>query len=72
MKKTINKKVYNTDTATVVKTNTVSYFGDPAGYEETLYKTRKGDFFVYGVGGAESKYPEPSIAVVTAEEAEQF
>lgn len=72
MKKTINKKVYNTDTATVVKTNTVSYFGDPAGYEETLYKTRKGDFFVYGVGGAESKYPEETIVAVTADEAEKF
>ncbi|MBE6759068.1 MAG: hypothetical protein E7554_03140 [Ruminococcaceae bacterium] len=72
MKKTINKKVYNTDTATAVKTNTVSYFGDPAGYEETLYKTKKGDFFVYGVGGAESKYPEETIVAITADEAENF
>ena len=55
MKKTINRKVYNTDTATAVKTNTVSYFGDPAGYEETLYKTSRGDYFVYGIGGEESK-----------------
>ena len=72
MKKTINKKVYNTETAAVVKTNTVSYFGDPAGYEETLYKTKKGDFFVYGIGGAESKYPEETIVAVTADEAENF
>jgi len=72
MKKTINKKVYNTDTATAVKTNTVSYFGDPAGYEETLYKTKKGDFFVYGVGGAESKYPEETIVAIAADEAENF
>lgn len=72
MKKTINKKIYNTDTATEIKRNTVSYFGDPAGYEEVLYKTTKGAFFVYGVGGAESKYPEPEITPITAEEAEQF
>lgn len=72
MKKTINKKVYNTETATEIKTKTVSYFGDPAGYEETLYKTAKGNYFVYGVGGADSKYPEPTITVVTDEEAEQF
>lgn len=72
MKKTINRRVYNTETATEIKTKSVSYFGDPEGYEETLYKTAKGDYFVYGVGGAESKYPEPAIAVVTAEEAEQF
>jgi len=72
MKKTINRKVYNTDTATAVKTVTYSYFGDPAGYEETLYKTSRGDYFVYGIGGAESKYAEETIIVVTAEEAENF
>lgn len=72
MKKTIGRKVYNTDTATLIKTNAVSYFGDPAGYEETLYKTPKGEYFVYGVGGPESKYPEAQITVITAEEAENF
>lgn len=72
MKKTINRKVYNTDTATLIKSNTVSYFGDPAGYEEVLYKTPKGEFFVYGVGGEESKYPQETIVVISAEEAENF
>ncbi|MBE6753125.1 MAG: hypothetical protein E7559_02025 [Ruminococcaceae bacterium] len=72
MKLKVGRKVYNTETATLVKTNTVSYFGDPAGYEESLYKTPKGEFFIYGVGGAESKYPEEQIILVTAEEAEQF
>lgn len=72
MKKTINRRVYNTETATLVKTNTVSYFGDPAGYEESLYKTAKGEFFIYGVGGSESKYPEESIEIISAEEADKF
>lgn len=72
MKKQIGRKVYNTETGTLIKTNTVSYFGDPAGYEESLYKTPKGEFFVYGIGGTESKYPEATITVITAEEAEQF
>ncbi len=72
MKKTIARKVYNTDTATEIKRNSVSYFGDPAGYEEILYKTAKGAYFVYGVGGPESKYSEPDIFVVTEEEAANF
>ena len=72
MKKTINRKVYNTETATLVKNNAYSYFGDPAGYEETLYQTPKGDYFVYAVGGAESKYPEETIFTVTADEAKNF
>ena len=72
MKKSISRKVYNTDTAELIKTNTYGEFGDPAGYEERLYKTPKGDYFVYGIGGPESKYPAEDIAVVTPEEAEQF
>ncbi|MDR1003366.1 MAG: hypothetical protein LBL82_08910 [Oscillospiraceae bacterium] len=72
MKKVINKKTYNTETATEVKRNTVSFFGDPLGYEEVLYKTAKGDFFVYGVGGEESKYAEETIIALTAKDAKEF
>lgn len=72
MKKSINKKVYNTETAKEIKTNVHSYFGDPEGYEEILYQTARGDYFVYGVGGTDSKYPEPAINPVTAKEAKEF
>ena len=72
MKKSISRKVYNTDTAELIKTNNYGEFGDPAGYQESLYRTPKGDYFIYGVGGAESKYPEENIVAVKPEEAEQF
>lgn len=39
MKKIICKREYDTETATLVKKHTVGEFGDPAGYEETLYQT---------------------------------
>lgn len=42
MKKIIRKKEYDTETATLVKKYTVGSFGDPAGYEETLYQTPDG------------------------------
>ena len=42
MKKIICKKEYNTETATLIKKYTCGYFGDPAGYEETLYQTPQG------------------------------
>jgi len=61
MKKTIGKAVYDTTTATEIKRVTHGYYGDPAGYEEVLYQTPKGSYFVYGVGGAESKYPTETI-----------
>ena len=61
MKKIICKKEYNTENATLVKKHTVSYFGDPAGYEETLYQTPEGLYFVYVCGGETSPYPSEDI-----------
>lgn len=61
MKKIICKKEYDTETANLVKKHTYSYFGDPAGYEETLYQTEGGLYFLYVNGGAESAYPAEDI-----------
>ena len=47
MKKIICKREYDTETATLVKKHTVGAFGDPAGYEESLYQTPKGLYFLY-------------------------
>lgn len=61
MQKTIRKKEYNTETATVVHKYISGFFGDPAGYEEILYQTPEGTYFVYGHGGNNSPYPEEDI-----------
>ncbi len=61
MQKTICKKDYNTETASVVKKYTYSYYGDPAGYEETLYQTPEGLYFLYVCGGEASVYPTEDI-----------
>lgn len=61
MKKTICKKEYDTDTATLVKACSFSAPGDPAGYEEDLYQTPDGLYFLHVGGGAESPYPEEDI-----------
>ena len=61
MKKIICKKEYNTETSKEVKKVTVGSFGDPAGYEETLYVTEGGNYFLYTNGGADSKYPTEDI-----------
>ena len=61
MKKIICKKEYDTETATLVKKFTYSDFGDPAGYEELLYQTPGGLYFLYVHGGEESLYPEEDI-----------
>ena len=61
MKKIICKRDYDTETATLIEKRTYSYFGDPAGYEETLYQTPEGLYFLYVNGGEASKYPAEDI-----------
>lgn len=61
MQKTICKKVYDTETATLVKKYTYGYFGDPAGYEEILFQTPEGLYFLYVQGGESSPYPHEDM-----------
>lgn len=61
MKKVICKKEYDTETATLIKKYTVGAFGDPAGYEEVLFQTPEGLYFLYVDGGEESIYPKEDI-----------
>ena len=72
MQKIICKKTYDTTTAPVVKKVTCGYFGDPAGYEETLYMTPDGFYFLYTNGGADSKYPTEDIARKSKAAAEKW
>ena len=61
MKKIICKKEYDTETATLIKAYSFGQLGDPAGYEEDLYQTPEGLYFIYGVGGEASIYPTEDI-----------
>lgn len=58
MKKIINGKRYDTDTAKVIAEHEEGYVGDFAYYRETLYKKRGGEYFLHGYGHAASKYAE--------------
>ena len=69
MKKIISKREYDTSKSELIKKVTVGTFGDPAGYEETLYKTEKGYFFLYVNGGEESPYTKEDIKCMSAKKA---
>lgn len=61
MKKIICKKEYDTETATLVKKYYTGHFGDPTGYEEILFQTPGGLYFLYVNGGEASPYPTEDI-----------
>lgn len=61
MKKIICKKEYDTETATFLKKFTFGNYGDPAGYEECLFQTPGGLYFLYVSGGPDSPYPNEDI-----------
>lgn len=59
MKKIIDGKIYNTETANEIEEWNNGFGGGDFRYcYETLYQSKKGVFFLYGRGGALSKYAE--------------
>lgn len=72
MQKIICKKVYDTAASSVVKKVTSGFYGDPAGYEETLYVTADGFYFLYTNGGSESKYTTEGIKRLSKAAADEW
>ena len=72
MKRIICKVEYDTEASTLIAKYTVGEFGDPAGYEESLYVTEGGKLFVYTNGGKESIYAEENIKRISAAKAEEW
>ncbi len=72
MKKTICKYEYDTEKAIIVKKVTCGNFGDADGYEETLYQTADGKYFIYVNGGAESIYAKEDIKRIGKDKAEEW
>ena len=72
MKKVICKVEYDTENAELVAKFTSGNFGDADGYEESLYKTADGKYFLYTFGGEESPYPQEGIKRMAAAKAEEW
>ena len=56
MKRIINGRKYDTSTAEEVGESSHSYRSEYDYYEETLYRKRTGEYFLYGYGHGDSKY----------------
>ena len=72
MKKVICKVEYDTETSQIVEKRTFGAFGDANGYEETLYVTADGKYFLYVNGGEESVYPTENIKRMSAAKADEW
>ena len=69
MRKRINGKTYDTETAKLIGSKSEGEFGQAEGYEEKLFVTRTKFHFMYGNGGPASKYPKEVINEVSEKEA---
>lgn len=72
MKKIIYKVEYDTKNSELVAKNTFGQFGDANGYEESLYITKDGKYFLYVNGGEDSKYPVENITRMSAAKAKEW
>lgn len=72
MKKVICKVEYDTESSELVSKKCCGVYGDPAGYEECLFKTGEGKYFLYGFGGEQSPYPAETIKRMSAEKAKEW
>ncbi len=72
MKKVICKVEYDTDTAELILKHTSGNPGDSDGYEESLYKTPEGKYFLYVNGGESSIHPTENITRMSEKTAKSW
>lgn len=72
MKKTIANVLYDTDTSELIHKHTCGMVGDSDGYEESLYKTEQGKYFLYVNGGPDSPYHEENIKRISPVKADEW
>ena len=72
MCKEIDGVIYDTASSMIDKKFTYGVPGDPCGYEETLYITSDGRYFIYTYGGPQSKYPVENVVPIAREEVKNW
>ena len=70
MKKTFGKVEYDTEKSELLGKVTAGSIGDPTGYEESLYRTAEGKYFLYTNGGEQSPYTKEDIKRMSAQKAD--
>lgn len=72
MKKIICKVEYDTEASELLEKKAFGNFGDADGYEESLYVTADGKYFLYTNGGEESPYKKEDIKRMSKVKADEW
>ncbi len=72
MKKIIGSVEYNTEQSARLYQYVEGAFGDPRGFEESLYQTPDGKLFLYVNGGPDSPYPQENIKRISKAKADEW
>lgn len=72
MKKIICKVEYDTEASELLAKKAFGNFGDADGYEESLYVTADGKYFLYTNGGEESPYKKEDIKRMSKVKADEW
>lgn len=72
MRKKIGNKIYDTARAQEVGRQTVSFFGDPYGFEEIMFQKDEKEYFLLAKGGELSQYVEEQIIPLQLADAREW
>ncbi len=72
MKKIICKVEYDTAVSELIAKKTFGQPGDQDGYEESLYVTKTGKYFLYTNGGEKSIHPKEDITRMSVAKAKEW
>lgn len=72
MIKIVDDVIYDTNRSTMDKKFTCGAPGDDTGYEETLYITSEGRYFIYTNGGKRSRYVHEDIVPIAREQVKDW
>lgn len=72
MRTKIGTKIYDTEKSQVIGEQIVGQYCSADGFEERLYRKAAHDYFIYGLGGSLSPYPQETLLSLSLADATEW
>ena len=72
MRTKIGTKVYDTEKSQLIGEQVVGQYCSADGFEERLYRKAAHDYFIYGLGGSLSPYPQETLLSLSLADATEW